>query len=101
MYLAKKNIDTNLPIYVSLFRKLATGTNTEYKKEINSALLEAKAISCGEKEIFNARNDYFYLVSFLLTNAEEFLKNLDATKINNETYKKIGEILKKSELSKV
>lgn len=93
MYLAKKNDNGNLPIYVSLFKRLAYGHEVESKSEIIDVLKETKRISTGEKDIYSARNDYYYLVSYLLSYGKEFLKDLDEENIDSSTFQEIVEIL--------
>ncbi len=93
MYLAKKNNNLNLPIYLSLFKKLAKGEALESKEEINKVLVEIKHISEGETDIFSARNDYYYLVSFLLSHGSQFLEKLDEKSIDATTYQEIAKLL--------
>ncbi len=95
MYLAKQNENTNLSIYVSLFKRLVNGTETTYVDEVKEVIIDAKHISEGSKDIFSARNDYFQLVSFLLSNGKGFLESLDENSIDNSTYQSIIDILNK------
>lgn len=95
MYLAKKNDNGNLPMYKSLFQRLADGETVESLSEIEAVLIDTKHIAAGEKDIYSARNDYFYLVSYLLSNGKEFLKNLDESSIGNSTYRQIADLLNK------
>lgn len=95
MYLAKKTINSNLPIYLALFKRLATGVTLDTQEEINEVIKVTKHISLGESDIYSARNDYFYLVSYLLSNGKDFLKKLDEESIDQNTYSEIAKILAK------
>lgn len=98
MYLAKKSDNGNLPMYISLFQRLANGEKVASLSEIKEVIIKAKHIADGVEDIYTARNDYFYLVSCLLSNGKEFLKKLDENEIGNSTFQGIVEILNKENI---
>lgn len=93
MYLAKQNDKSSLFIYVSLFNHLLKSENEALSKEVKDIILDAKQISDGKKDIFSAPDDYFQLVSYLLTEGKEFLADLDENSIDKETFEKVKEII--------
>lgn len=97
MYLAKSN-NGSLTLYATLFNKLAKGDEIDSKEEIIDVIKETKNILAGEKDIFTARSDYYSLMSFLLSNGQEFLNRLDEDRIDNETFKSIANILSKKSI---
>jgi len=96
MYLAEKRQSTNVPLYIPIFERLSAGKDLEQKTEINDVLKLAKKISIGQKEIFEAPNNYFYLITFLLTHGRSFLSEFDDKAISTVTYSRVRDILKKA-----
>jgi len=98
MYFAKKTDSFQIPLYISLFQRLASGEQQQYE-EIDEVIKEAKRVHKGELNIFSANNRYFFFVSFLSTNSGSFLDNLDENAISTNTYQKIAEILEENSTS--
>ena len=69
MYLAQssKTLQTQIPFYVNILENIIANNNPEEKKNIDIAIKEAMDIANNEKSIFSINNNYFFLISTLLT----------------------------------
>jgi hypothetical protein len=93
MFLAKETDNKNLLIYISLFERLAQGKEIDSLEEIKDVIINAKDISEGNKDIFSAPNDYFHLTSYLLSNGKQFLRDIERSSINEESFEEIADKL--------
>ena len=89
MYFAQQK-NKNLYIYVSLLRRLAEGKDTTSLEEMKEVILSAKHISEGDQDIYTARNDYFELISYLLSNSTKLLDPIVNNKITKITFENIA-----------
>lgn len=95
MYLAQiSTSETQAPFYINILKNILVNNNIEDKKEIDFAIEEAKAIADGHKDIFSINNDYYFLVSTLLTRYKDKLRLLKSNNYNQSIYSDIIEILK-------
>jgi len=94
VYFAKQSVDRNLPIYISIFKRLSEGDTFEGQREIDEVIVSTKKISVGSLDIYAARADYYFLVSLLLSNGKDFLAGFDGENIGVETYRGILGVLR-------
>src|SRR5690606_8466268 len=97
MYFAQSQAEFNTPLYVSIFNSLANGRGDSYKSEINSVLREAKQVFKGEKEIYSVRNDYYNLISLLVTKGNSLFSHLNESDISATDYQEVLEVLTESQ----
>lgn len=101
MYFAQTRVDFNTSLYISMFNSLVEGKGTSYRSEINSVLLDAKKVFEGEKEIYTISNDYFNLISLLVSKGDVLFSDFNESDINPSNYQGVLNALTESQRSTV
>lgn len=96
MYLAQSTgtIQTQVPFYVKILEDLIQNQDLDEKVVIDSAIVEAKEVARGDKEVFSIGKEHYYFVSTLLTKYKANLLNLEGKSFDKETYSSILEVLR-------
>ncbi|MCR9171384.1 MAG: hypothetical protein NXI10_02755 [bacterium] len=97
MYFAQTRVDFNAPLYISMFNSLMEGRGDSYRSEIDSVLVEAKKVYNGEKEIYSISNDYFNLVSLLVSKGESLFADFNESEIKSSDYQGVLNVLADSQ----
>ncbi|WP_117880210.1 hypothetical protein [Aureibaculum luteum] len=96
MYLARSSstMHAQAPFYINILENIISDVNSKEKIEIDSAIIEARQVAKGEKEIFSINNNHHFFVVMLLTSYRDRLNDLTKIGINHDTYREILNLLK-------
>lgn len=88
MFYAKGNVSQKLDVYLALLEKTISDSSNSnrYRIFFTDAFKNAHDLAVGSKSYFELDNDLYDVVDLLLRDNEDYFKQLDVTKIDDNVF---------------